>query len=87
MPGTLRLITTLKKNKIKIAIASASKNAKIILKAVNLQNTFDTVVDGNQVKKTKPIPEVFLRAASLLSTKPEKCLVIEDSIAGVGTVS
>ena len=36
-----------------------------------------------QKNKTKPNPEVFLRAASLLSTKPEKCLVIEDSIAGV----
>lgn len=83
LPGVLKLIKTLKNNKIKIAIASASKNTKLILKVLNLQNTFDAIVDGNQVKKTKPNPEVFLRAASLLSTKPEQCLVIEDSIVGV----
>lgn len=83
LPGVLKLIKTLKNNKIKIAIASASKNTKLILKVLNLQNIFDAIVDGNQVKKTKPNPEVFLRAASLLSTKPEQCLVIEDSIVGV----
>ena len=83
LPGALRLIKILRKKNIKTAIASSSKNALLILKAVNLHNEFDAIVDGNKIKKSKPSPEIFLRAASLLSTKPRNCLIIEDSMAGV----
>jgi beta-phosphoglucomutase len=44
---------------------------------------FDAIVDGNEVTKAKPDPEVFLKAALLLESKPEECVVFEDSVAGV----
>ena len=43
----------------------------------------DIIVDGTNVSKAKPDPEVFLRAAELLSTKPQDCIVFEDSLAGI----
>ena len=66
-----------------IALGSASKNAKIILEKVNLKQIFEAIIDGNDITKGKPDPEVFLKAATALSIKPEDCIVFEDSTAGV----
>lgn len=66
-----------------IALGSASKNAIPILKKVNLFENFEAIVDGNDVSKAKPNPEVFLIGAKLLGMKPEDCIVFEDSVAGV----
>lgn len=66
-----------------IALGSASKNATPILKKVNLFEKFDVLVDGNDVSKAKPDPEVFLIGAQLLKMKPEDCIVFEDSVAGI----
>lgn len=66
-----------------IALGSASKNARTILEQVNLKSHFDGIVDGNDVSKAKPDPEVFLIAAQLLNIAPEHCIVFEDSVAGV----
>jgi len=66
-----------------ISLGSASKNARTILKKVNLHEKFDAIVDGNDVNKAKPNPEVFLIAANLLEIKPENCIVFEDSVAGI----
>ena len=59
------------------------KNARPILEKVNLLSKFDAIVDGNDVSKAKPDPEVFLIAAKHLNMKPEDCIVFEDSVAGV----
>ena len=67
----------------RIALGSASKNARAILKKVNLIGKFEAIVDGNDVSKAKPDPEVFLNAAHLLDVKPENCVVFEDSLAGI----
>ena len=66
-----------------VALGSASKNARTILKKVNLFKKFDAIVDGTNVTKAKPDPEVFLNAANLLKTDPKDCVVFEDSVAGV----
>lgn len=66
-----------------IALGSASKNARTILGKVNLLKKFDAIVDGNDVSKAKPDPEVFLIGAQLLNMKPEACIVFEDSVAGI----
>ena len=66
-----------------ISLGSASKNARTILKKVNLYNSFEAIVDGNDVIKGKPDPEVFLKAAKALHIEPEKCIVFEDSVAGI----
>jgi beta-phosphoglucomutase len=83
LPGTLEFINELKKNKIRIALASASRNTSMILERVGIHNDFDAVADGNTVEKTKPDPEVFLRAAALLSVENARCVVFEDAVAGV----
>src|SRR6056297_421476 len=70
-------------NKVPFALGSASKNARTILKKINLLDKFDAIVDGTDVSKAKPDPEVFLIAAEKLQIKPENSIVFEDSVAGV----
>jgi beta-phosphoglucomutase len=83
LPDVPRVLNTLLEKKQPISLGSASKNAKIILERVNLKKYFDAIVDGNDVSKAKPDPEVFLIAAKLLNMKPKNCIVFEDSVAGV----
>jgi len=83
LPGVLERLQMLKREGYKVALGSASKNARLILEKVGLMPYFDAIVDGNEVSKAKPDPEVFLMAASLLGSKPEECVVFEDSVAGV----
>ena len=64
-------------------MGSASKNAQPILEKVGLLPYFDSIVDGNNVTKAKPDPEVFLIAADNLKVKPELCVVFEDAVAGI----
>jgi beta-phosphoglucomutase len=78
-----KILNFLKGEGLPIALGSASKNARTILQKVNLYDTFDAIVDGTNVTKAKPDPEVFLNAAKLLQTEPNDCVVFEDSVAGV----
>jgi beta-phosphoglucomutase len=68
---------------ILLAIGSSSKNAKYILKQLGLENYFDAVSDGTNINRSKPDPEVFLKAAEYLGVKPRLCLVVEDALAGI----
>ncbi len=83
LPGVRPVLDYLKEKKVPLALGSASKNAKPILKRVNLFDTFDSIVDGNDVHKAKPDPEVFLIGAQKLNVDQENAIVFEDSIAGV----
>ena len=83
LPGIPEVLDFLEKNKIPFALGSASKNAGLILEKVGLLNKFTAIVDGNDVSKAKPDPEVFLIAAKRLNTDPEYCIVIEDAVAGI----
>lgn len=66
-----------------LAIGSSSKNTKLILKRLGLENYFDAISDGTNISKSKPDPEVFLKAAEFLGKAPEECLVVEDAKAGI----
>lgn len=83
LPGVSELLDTLDDLGIKYVLGSASKNAPLILKQVNLLNRFLGIVDGNSVSNAKPDPEVFLIGAKKLNLSPENCIVFEDAIAGV----
>ena len=83
LPDVPIILEFLKENNIPIALGSASKNAKPILEKVNLLHYFDTIVDGNNVTKAKPDPEVFLLAAKQLGVDASDCVVFEDAVAGV----
>ncbi len=83
LPGVNDLLNFLEINDIKYALGSASKNAPLILDKVGLLNRFTAIVDGNDVSKAKPDPEVFLIGAKKLGVNPENCVVVEDAIAGI----
>ena len=83
LPGVIDFCEELKKNGVKIAIGSSSKNTPGILKGIGLDTYFDAVADGNQITHSKPDPEVFLLAAKLINEPAENCLVVEDAEAGV----
>jgi beta-phosphoglucomutase len=83
LPDVPKILAFLQENKVPIALGSASKNARPILEKVGLLHYFDVIVDGNNVTKAKPDPEVFLLAAGQLGVKPADCLVFEDAVAGV----
>lgn len=83
LPGVMDVLVGLRKNGIKIGIGSSSKNAGPILKAIGLGTTFDVVVDGTHISKSKPDPEVFTLAGQRLGVQPRECLVVEDADAGV----
>lgn len=67
----------------RIAIGSSSKNTKFILSKLGILKLFDAISDGTNITKSKPDPEVFLKAAEYLNINPEECLVIEDAKAGI----
>ncbi|MFD1079805.1 HAD family hydrolase, partial [Longispora fulva] len=83
LPGVKKVLDYLYENKIPFALGSASKNARPILKGLGISEWFTAIVDGNDVHKAKPDPEVFLVAAEKLALKPEECVVFEDSVAGI----
>ncbi len=68
---------------LKLAIGSSSKNAKFILERIGLADYFDAISDGTNITKSKPDPEVFLKAAAFLGLEPQDCLVVEDATSGV----
>lgn len=83
LPNVPKVLEFLKSRNIPIALGSASKNARPILEKVGLFSYFDSIVDGNNVTKAKPDPEVFLIAAKNLGVAPERCVVFEDAVAGI----
>ena len=83
LPGIKELLWDLKQKNIPFALGSASKNARRILEALNITDWFIAIVDGNEVIKAKPDPEVFLTAAERLGMQPKNCIVVEDAQAGI----
>lgn len=68
---------------LKLAIGSSSKNAGVILERLGLDGYFDAVSDGNNITRSKPDPEVFVKAAQLVGEASGDCLVVEDAKAGL----
>lgn len=76
-------LTALHNKGYKLSVGSSSKNARFILSQTDLTRYFDAIADGNDIKNSKPDPEVFLTAASFLGLEPEVCAVVEDAEAGL----
>ncbi|OIJ22217.1 beta-phosphoglucomutase [Anaerobacillus alkalidiazotrophicus] len=86
LPGMKKFILEVKNTGIKLAIASASKNAVSVITSLGLKDQFDVIVDAKTIKNGKPDPEVFLTAANLLKVEPKHCIGIEDAAAGVEAI-
>lgn len=83
LPGARELLQQAYEMRIPIALGSASRNADFILRKTDLRRYFEAIIDGTQLKKGKPHPEVFLKGAEALGIAPVHCAVFEDSIAGI----
>jgi beta-phosphoglucomutase len=81
--GAKKFLISLKRENIKIAVASSSKNAKNNLIKAGLYHLFDADANGSEIKRGKPHPDIFLKAAKLLKLHPSDCVVFEDAQAGV----
>ena len=79
LPGVLHFLESSKKEGIKIGLGSSSKNAPLILKTLNITGFFDCIVDGNSITKSKPNPEIYLKALSELHLDGQDCIAIEDT--------
>lgn len=83
LPGAYETLAYLKDAGIPFALASASANARTILKKTGIEQEFVAIVDGSTLRPPKPDPAVFLEAAAALSLPPTSTLVVEDAVAGV----
>jgi beta-phosphoglucomutase len=81
--GIPEFLGELQASPLRIALGSASKNARMILDRIGLTHYFEVLIDGNQIAKAKPAPDVFLKGAEGLQILPTECIVFEDGIAGV----
>lgn len=76
-------LAKLRERGYKMAIGSSSKNTKYILERIGLLDAFDAISDGTNITKSKPDPEVFVKAADFVNAPYENCLVVEDAEAGI----
>ncbi|MGM0547075.1 MAG: beta-phosphoglucomutase [Bacteroidota bacterium] len=83
LDGVPEFLKALEKMGIPIGIGSSSKNAPYIIDYLQLNDTFEVIIDGNKVENTKPDPEVFLKGAKALNAGPQKTIVFEDAASGV----
>jgi len=82
-PGVVDLLAGLGAGGVPMAVASSSRNAREILSSTGIAGAFACVVDGTDTVRTKPEPEVFLRAAAGLGLEASACVVVEDAAVGV----
>lgn len=87
LPGMKAFITNAKAAGYQLAIASASKNAPLILEHLGLTDYFVGIVDPATLAKGKPDPEIFVRAAEILALPPEQTIGLEDSTSGIEAIN
>lgn len=83
----LKMIKLWRKEKLKTAVVSASKNCRLVLSSAGITDLFDLIFDGNDAEKNnlpgKPSPDIFLKACSILNLSNTRAIVIEDSSSGI----
>jgi HAD superfamily hydrolase (TIGR01509 family) len=86
LPGAVDYIRQARGRGLKVAVATSADTRKMEgnLKEIGLpQSTFDAIVTGNDVRRKKPDPQIFLLAAERLGLAPAECLVVEDAVNGI----
>jgi HAD superfamily hydrolase (TIGR01509 family) len=89
LPGVARTIEDLNQRGVPLGLASSSRMTWIgvTIRATGLEDAFDAIVSGTEVKHPKPAPDVYLATAAKLGVRPELCIAIEDSANGVRSAS
>ena len=86
LPNIECFLNMLKKENYKIAVASASKNATMVLNSLGLTGEFNYIANASLIKHSKPNPEIFLDCAYNLGLNPDECVGIEDAQAGIEAI-
>ena len=73
----------LRRRGYRLALASGSKNAGLILARTGLGRYLDAAADGRCITRSKPDPEIFLTAAKMLDLPPQACAAVDDAVAGI----
>ena len=83
--GLENFLSELKKTGIKMAMATSAtvEDVDFILNKVPIRDDFEVIVNSSMVSRPKPNPDIFLKAAEILNVPPERCVVFEDSLAGI----
>jgi len=84
--GGRELLGEIREAGIKVAIASASKNCRTVLKLLDIISYLDGIADGNSVVNSKPAPDIFIYAAGLVQVPTPDCLGVEDADAGIEAI-
>ncbi|WP_283678986.1 beta-phosphoglucomutase [Lentilactobacillus sp. Marseille-Q4993] len=87
LPGVADFLADLKRNEYKMIIASASQNAPLEIKKLQLESYFDQIVDVTKLKHNKPAPDVFQKAAEMLNLDVTECIGLDDGIVGVQSIN
>jgi beta-phosphoglucomutase len=82
-PGALEFVSALRARGVKTALASSSRNAMIVVDALDLREFFDAFVTGHDLDRTKPDPQIFELSAERLGVPHERCVVFEDAESGI----
>jgi len=85
LPGAIELIKSLRENGFAVALASSApiENIRLVMRGLGIEDSFQAIVSGREVKEGKPSPQGFLLAAEKLGVEPKDCIVVEDAVAGV----
>ncbi len=83
LPGVAAFLQDVRSHGARVVLGSASKNAGMILDRCGIRTLFDAVIDGTQVSRAKPDPEVFTKGAAAVGADPSVCVVFEDAAAGI----
>ena len=86
LPGMADLLASLKNDGCMLVLASASRNAPVIIERLGLEGTFDRIVDAAAVCMPKPDPEIFIRAAEMAGARLKDCVAFEDAQAGIDAI-
>jgi alpha,alpha-trehalose phosphorylase len=86
LPGARAAVESVRRAGLATALASASRNAALLLQHLGIADLFDVVVDANRISRSKPDPEIFLAAASALGVAPDECIGVEDAAAGIASI-
>lgn len=84
--GVAEQLTALRKKGYLLGVASASKNAALVLDKIALTDYFDAIGDATLVKQSKPDPEIFLQVAERLKVEAKLCIGVEDAQAGIDAI-